>query len=138
MSALGRGLLVALAVAILSVVAELTFIFVMRLSDHRIVFTSFYAVVLFSGLMGFVPLMLSPSRVSSISMGIKARIFLTSEISLFALVAILASHSYMKSHSLTAPAEISLAGYSYVLILVLTLVFNFRRLKHEALEADGD
>lgn len=128
-----RGLLLALAVGTGALFGELIFVYGMRLFGHQAAFTSFFAVCLFSGLSGFIPVLPSPSLLSSAPIGLFVRFALLIEFTLLVMAAIVVSSKFMAENHIVISIDIWFAAYAYVLVLVIMLVANFGRLRHEAL-----
>jgi hypothetical protein len=126
-----RAFLLALVTAILAIAAESIFVFAMRLSGHHVLFTSFWALVLFAVLMAFMPVWPSPSRISSTPIGLGGRVLLLIEFTIFVAAAIFASAKFMAYQHVVVPVEIWFAAYAYGLVLVVMLFANFSRLRRE-------
>ena len=127
-----RTFLLAVFVATVALIGEAFVVFAMRLLVHPVLFTSFWALGLFCGMMGFLPSQLSPSRISSAPIGFAGRVLLVIETGAFVAVAMFASSRFMAFRHIVIPVEIWFAAYAYGLILVVMLIANFGRLRREA------
>lgn len=128
---LTRVFLLTIFVAGIAGIAEVSFVFAMRLIGHRVPFTPFFALALFSGMAGFIPLQPSPSRISSAPISLVGRMLLVIETAACVAAAMFASSRFMASRHIVMPMEIWFAAYAYVLILIVMLIANFGRLRHE-------
>jgi hypothetical protein len=126
-----RAFLLAVFAAVVSIIAELSFVFSMKLMGHPVRITSFGALLLFTTLMGFMPVWPSPSRISSTPISLVGRVLLVIEFTMLVTAAIFASSSFMAHEHVIVPVDIWFAGYAYVLILMVMLFANFGRLKRE-------
>jgi len=126
-----RSLLLAVVVAVASFLAEVTFDLVMRQLGKPVVFTSVFAVTLYSALMGFVPSWPSPSRLSSAAIKLSGRVLLLVEVTLLVGSAILASSRYVEYRHVLSPMNFYFVAGAYVFPLLVALVTNFSRLKAE-------
>jgi hypothetical protein len=126
-----RGALLAIFVAAIALIAELFFVFVMRTVAHSVRITSFGALILFATMMGFLPVWPSPSRISQTPINLLGRVVLLVEFTTFVAVAMYASSRFMGWRHIAVPVEIWFAAYAYGLVLIVTLVANFNRLKRE-------
>lgn len=103
----------------------------MRLSGHHVIFTSFYALVMFATLVGFMPLQPSPSRISDVPINFSGRAFLVAEVTIFVVSAIFVSSKFIAYEHIFIPVDISFAAYAYALVLIVSLISNFRQLRRE-------
>jgi hypothetical protein len=126
-----RAFVLAVFILTVALMAELGFVYGMRLFAHSVSFTSFFAVCFFPGLSGFAPTLPSPSRLSFRPVGLWGRILLLIEFTIFVAVAIFASSQLMVYKHVAVPVDLTFAAYAYVLVLVVTLVANFGRLRRE-------
>jgi hypothetical protein len=126
-----RAFLLAIFVAVVALAAELFFVFAMRIVAHPVYVTSFGGLLLFTTMMGFLPVWPSPSRISKTPITLAGRALLLIEFTAFVAAAMVASSRFMAWRHIVMPVEIWFAAYAYVLILVVMLIANFGRLKRE-------
>ncbi len=131
-----RALILVLFIAGMAMLGELVFVYGMRLFGHPVYFTSFFAVGFFSCFVGFLPTLPSPSRISSMPIGVGGRVVLLIEITLAVALAIFASSKFMAYEHVVVPIDLAFAAYAYGLILVATLIANFGRLRREISASD--
>ena len=126
-----RAFWFAVFVAAVALFAELLFVFIMGTMGHRVYFTSFGSLALFTGMMGFLPVQPSPSRISKTPLNIIGRAILLVEFTTFVAIAMFASARFMAWRHLIVPIEIWFAAYAYGLLLIVMLIANFGRLRRE-------
>jgi len=131
MMLLWRAFLLAVFVAAIALIGEGFFVLTMRWSGHAIMFTSFWALVMFAVFAGFMPVWPSPSRISEAPISLGGRALLLIEFTAFVAVAMVASLRFMAARHIVLPVESWFAAVAYVLILVVMLIANFGRLKRE-------
>ncbi|HWB44515.1 MAG TPA: hypothetical protein VG900_03675 [Hyphomicrobiaceae bacterium] len=115
----------------LALTGEVFVVLGMRWIGHPVLFTSFWALSMFSGMVGFLPSQPSPSRISTAPIGLAGRALLVIETGAFVAGAMFASSRFMAWRHIVMPVEIWFAAYAYVLILVVMLFANFSRLRRE-------
>jgi hypothetical protein len=126
-----RGFAVSVILAGISLIGELIFVVAMRFSGHDVVFTSFYAVGLFAAIMGFIPFQPAPCPVIPAPVSLIGRFLLLIEISLFVATAISASSAFIEVTHASLAIDIQFATFAYLLVLLLSLATNSRRLIQE-------
>jgi hypothetical protein len=132
-----RALLYAIFLATIMIISEVVFVFATKLIDHQLPFTSFFSVGFFAVSTGFVPFMPSPSRLSSVPLGLGARVLLVIEYTAFVAVAILASSKFMLYEHIVIPNSAAQCMSAYVVITVISLISNFSKLKREIMRSRG-
>jgi len=126
-----RALRLAFIVGAVSILAELGFVFGIRLLGSPVPLTSFFAVGMFSGIIGLMPVLPSPSRLSPEPIDLWGRFFLLMEFSVIVGAAIFASSKFIAYNHVIVPIGIGFAVYVYLLFLISALVINFGRLRRE-------
>ena len=126
-----RAFLFALFVAAISLAAEWMFVAVMALS-RGVPFTSFMALGFFSASMGWIAAYPSPSRISLKPIRLAGRCLLVIETAVLVAVAMFASSRFMAYRHIYFPIEVRFAAYVFGLFFGVSLLYNFRRLRHES------
>lgn len=119
-----RAFLMTLFLACLAIFGEIAFVLIAKIFGRPIQFSSFYALIVFSGLAGFVPLSATPNRLSDAVLSAKHRVLLVFEIALLVTIAIVASASYMANKAATIDHGVELSVGAYCFALVISLIVN--------------
>ncbi len=112
-----------------AICAEIMLIYAINLFLHPARFTSIYALILFVCMAGFIPFLPTPSRISATQLGVRQRVSLTVEVTIMVAVAVIASSQYVSNNGIFIGVDVAVAAYFYLLILAVTFVSNFSKLK---------
>jgi hypothetical protein len=126
-----RALIFIIFLAISCLIAEAVFVLAMGRAGHHVHFSSIFALGLFAVFVAGVATYPSPSRISTLPIGMQGRLLLIAESSASVGLAIFTSSRFTAYRHLTIPIDLWFAVSWYVLVLVVTGLANLKRLKHE-------
>ena len=119
-----RALALAVCIAVLAIVAGIIYAWAAK---HP--FSSLYPSTLFCGLIGMIPFLESPSRLSFSNIGIMNRMLLVLETTCFALLSVLGCYKFMEYRHITTVISPMIGLYFYLVALIATFFVGIPKLK---------